>query len=223
MLNEEELAFTNFSGLARLFPLPNLVFFPHVDQGLHIFEPRYRQMTADALADDHLIAMVLQLPNATHEPTPIAPVACLGRIVAHEELPDGRYNLRLRGIGRLRILEELPLAPKLYRRVRGQLVGDVIPADLATMTLQRSTLRDAVLARFEPNGIAYRQLEDLFESDTPLHQICDLISYALPLPIDFKQQLLSEPQLLLRVQKLTYALKVPERPHRPFPPKFSEN
>ncbi|WP_390891137.1 LON peptidase substrate-binding domain-containing protein [Gemmata palustris] len=44
-------------------PLPNLVLFPHVVQGLHIFEPRYRQMAADALAGDGLIAMALLRPD----------------------------------------------------------------------------------------------------------------------------------------------------------------
>ena len=52
-----------FAGTARLFPLPNLVLFPHVVQPLHIFEPRYRQLMADALADDRLIAMALLRPG----------------------------------------------------------------------------------------------------------------------------------------------------------------
>ena len=54
---------SDFAGTARLFPLPNLVLFPHVMQPLHIFEPRYRQMTADALAGDRLIAVVLLKPG----------------------------------------------------------------------------------------------------------------------------------------------------------------
>src|SRR4051794_5768632 len=41
-MNEDQAALSGFSGLARLFPLPNLVLFPHVVQGLHVFEPRYR-------------------------------------------------------------------------------------------------------------------------------------------------------------------------------------
>ena len=56
VMNDDALR--DFSGTARLFPLPNLVLFPHVVQGLHVFEPRYRQMTADALAADGLIALV---------------------------------------------------------------------------------------------------------------------------------------------------------------------
>src|SRR6266481_4652099 len=61
----ENLAFSpeEFSGRARLFPLPNLVVFPHVMQPLHIFEPRYRAMLEDSLADDRLIGMALPAPG----------------------------------------------------------------------------------------------------------------------------------------------------------------
>ena len=53
----------NFENKVRLFPLPNLVLFPGVMQGLHVFEPRYRQLMDDALAADHLITMaVLKTP-----------------------------------------------------------------------------------------------------------------------------------------------------------------
>ena len=40
-----------FSGVARLFPLPNLVLYPHVMQPLHIFEDRYREMLEDVAGD----------------------------------------------------------------------------------------------------------------------------------------------------------------------------
>jgi len=58
-MNLDDEALAGFTGEARLFPLPNLVLFPHVVQPLHIFEPRYRQLTADALSGDRLIAMAL--------------------------------------------------------------------------------------------------------------------------------------------------------------------
>ena len=54
---------STFSGVARLFPLPNLVLYPHVMQPLHIFEERYREMLEDAIADDGLIAMALLEPG----------------------------------------------------------------------------------------------------------------------------------------------------------------
>ena len=64
-MNDDTLAFTpdDFSGLARLFPLPNLVMFPHVMQAMHIFEPRYRSLFEEALSDDKLIALGVLAPG----------------------------------------------------------------------------------------------------------------------------------------------------------------
>src|SRR5947208_11923696 len=101
---------SEFSGKARLFPLPNLVFFPHVMQPLHIFEPRYRQMTADALAGDQLITMSLLQPGWEPDDEgnpPLFPVACLSKIIAHKELADGRSLILIRGLSRVRISEEI--------------------------------------------------------------------------------------------------------------------
>ena len=46
-----------------IFPLPNAVLFPNVFLPLHIFEPRYREMVADALQGDRIIGMVLLRPG----------------------------------------------------------------------------------------------------------------------------------------------------------------
>ena len=79
----EDLSFSfeGFSGRVRLFPLPNLVLFPHVMQPLHIFEPRYRHLLEDALADDRLITMAALKPGWETDyegRPPLYPVACLG-------------------------------------------------------------------------------------------------------------------------------------------------
>src|SRR4051812_4932098 len=100
---EDRAALDAFTGRVRLFPLPSLVHFPGVDQGLHVFEPRYRQMSADALANDQLIALVLLKPDWEEEydaRPAIEPVACLGRMMHVERLDDGRYNFVLRGLAR---------------------------------------------------------------------------------------------------------------------------
>src|SRR5436190_11699685 len=99
-----------FNGTARLFPLPKMVFFPNVMQPLHIFEPRYRQMTADALGGDRLIAMASPRPGweSDYGGCPaLHAVACLGVIIAEQKLDDGRYNLLLRGVSRVRIDDEI--------------------------------------------------------------------------------------------------------------------
>src|SRR5436309_11398401 len=106
-MNDDNWAMDQFDGTARLFPLPNLVLFPHVMQPLHIFEPRYREMTAEALQGNRLIAMVLLRPGWEADYAgnpPIHEFACLGKIVADQKVADGRYNILLRGLSRIRIV-----------------------------------------------------------------------------------------------------------------------
>ena len=95
--------------LLPLFPLPTVVLFPNVFLPLHIFEPRYREMVADALAGDRVIGMVLLRPgweqNYEGRP-PVYSVGCSGLITHFEKLPDGRFNIMLRGLERFRVARE---------------------------------------------------------------------------------------------------------------------
>jgi Lon protease-like protein len=97
------------SELLPLFPLPNVVLFPNVFLPLHVFEARYREMIADAIASDRMIGMVLLRPGweRDYEGRPaIYEVGCSGVVTHFEKLPDGRYNIVLRGLDRFRIVEE---------------------------------------------------------------------------------------------------------------------
>lgn len=225
-MNEDQAALTAFSGEVRLFPLPNLVLFPHVVQGLHVFEPRYRQLLTDAIAGDHLIGLVMLQPGWEEEydsKPDVEPVACLGRIGWHERLPDGCFNLRLRGIARIGLTEELP-TDRLYRMARAELIPDVVPDNFLRLSTLRRQLAETVLPRFAGDGLALKQLEELFTGDEPLGHVCDVLSYALPLPMDMKQALLTEPHVDLRAEILVQALKVSAaRADRTFPPSFSAN
>jgi Lon protease-like protein len=225
-MNDDQLALAGFPGEVRLFPLPNLVMFPHVVQGLHIFEPRFRQLLTDSLAGDRLIGLVLLQPGWEEEydaAPAIEPVACLGRIGWHEKMPDGRFNLRLRGLSRIGLTDELP-TDRLYRMARAELIPDICPADIHRLKLLRTALSDAVLPRFASDGAALQQLQDLFTGDESLGHLCDVLSYALPLPLELKQSLLAEPHVDLRAEILVQALKLSAaRAERIFPPAFSNN
>lgn len=96
-----------------LFPLPGVVLLPGALLPLHIFEPRYRAMIAEALAGDGTIGMaMIRADSEPAAPTPeIHPVGGAGRIVESEELPDGRYNIVLEGEFRYRVLAESAPAP----------------------------------------------------------------------------------------------------------------
>jgi len=117
--------------LLSLFPLPNVVLFPGVPLALHIFEPRYRAMVADALASDRLIGMVLLRPGfeADYEGRPpIFPIGCRGVIVHSARLDDGRYNIVLNGLERVRVVDEN--RERAYRRAIVEVLADP-PVDAA--------------------------------------------------------------------------------------------
>ena len=99
-----------------IFPLPNVVLFPQVFLPLHIFEPRYRSMVADAIGGDRLIGVVLLRPGWESDydgRPPVFPVGCAGVITHHDRLPDGRFNIVLRGLEKFRITGEE--TDRLYR------------------------------------------------------------------------------------------------------------
>jgi Lon protease-like protein len=136
------------SDLLPLFPLPNVVLFPNVFLPLHIFEPRYREMVADALASDRMIGMVLLKPGWQHGyegRPPVYPIGCSGVITHVERLEDGRYNIVLRGVERFRILEEDP--GRLYRLASVEPVAEraLAAEDRACLRRQRSKL-EALMA-----------------------------------------------------------------------------
>ncbi len=221
-----------FSGVARLFPLPNLVMYPHVMQPLHIYESRYREMLEDALATDRLIAMSLLEPGweTDYESRPpVAPYACLGKIVTHHKLDDGRYNLLLMGVGRLRITEELPPL-RSFRQAKVELLREKFVDSAAphVESLQRELI-EALQQHMPCNCQGPEQFGEMFAEQLPLSMMTDLAAYALPLDMTFKQQLLAEyridvrAQLLLKHFERTAPKELVAVAGATFPPQFSVN
>jgi Lon protease-like protein len=216
-----------FGGTARLFPLPDLVLFPCVVQPLHIFEPRYRQMTADALAGDRLLATALLRPGWEEDylkRPPIHPVVCLGRIHKEERLPDGRYNLLLHGLGRARVQEELK-TDRLYRVARVELLQDAEVAAPAAAKELRGQLGEQLAAWFASQPATRKQLSGLLGGGLPLGALCDILAFALPLDAEAKQGLLGEADVARRARVLLAHLRAEAPPSLPlrFPPEFSTN
>lgn len=225
---------STFSGLVRLFPLPNLVLYPHVMQPLHIFEERYREMLEDALAGDQLITMAVLEPGWETDydsRPPISEYACLGKVVAHHRLDDGRYNLLLLGVQRVEIVKELdPL--RSFRQARVELIEDCYDFSSAGA---RKQMQEQLLSAFRSHLPCAcelpEQLESMLSSQLPLGLLTDLAAYALPLAAEVKLALLAECRvrqrteiLLGEVKKLATApsKKSPTSP-LVFPPTFSDN
>lgn len=119
-LSREELA------ALPIFPLPAGVLFPGGLLPLHVFEPRYRELIRDALAGSKSLAVARLRPGfeSSYEGRPpVFDICGAGRIVEHVEHPDGRFHIMLRGVSRVRIVEELP-PERSYRLVRGDALSD---------------------------------------------------------------------------------------------------
>jgi Lon protease-like protein len=220
----------DFSGVVRLFPLPNLVLFPAVVQPLHIFEPRYRAMMADALAGDRLLAMALLKPGWEedyHKSPPVHPAVCVGRIFQEERLADGRWNLLLHGLARARVIEEVA-GDTPYRRARVQRIEEV-PAPPPAAEGLRHQLGEQMARWFAQQSTALAQLRQLLVSTMPLGTLCDVLTFALPMAVDLKQELLEDGAVEGRVRRLLAHLEqgapppAPSPERRTFPPGFSPN
>lgn len=217
----------NFSNQCRLFPLPDLVLLPHALLPLHIFEPRYRQMTHDALEGDQLIAMVRIRPAPPNspwtEPMPIMDVACLGKIVQHERLPDGRFKMLLLGCKRVRLVREIP-TDKLYRIAEARILEDVeTPEHSPSRVRELAKLFREVCELHKPID---PDLARLLESPIRLGALADVVAHALGLPPMLKQGLLAETSVDARVTVLRSVLErlAGQEPSTPsFPPPFSLN
>ncbi|QDV24429.1 LON peptidase substrate-binding domain-containing protein [Aureliella helgolandensis] len=225
----------DFSGRVKLFPLPNLVLFPHVVQPLHIFEPRYCDMLTAALEQDGLIAMALFRAgwesSYLNSPT-LEEIVCIGKVISHTPTEDGRHNILLVGMKRATIIRELtPARP--YREAQVDLLEDLYPSEGEA---ERPGLVDRVqelFAHFVPEGLAAQEsFKQLIGKQLPLGILTDTIAYALNLPLPIKQQLLSEANVDVRcrllIRCLEQKIKAPSDgsasfPEDDFPPRFSEN
>jgi len=233
----------DFDGLVRLFPLPNLVLFPHVIQALHIFEPRYCELLSESLESDHLITMALLVPGweSNYQGKPkLGNVACIGRIISHTPTDDGRHNILIAGLQRARIIEELD-ASTSFRQARVELIEDFLPPTFSDLTEEyRKTLLGVFRSMIPADAANSKTFSDLLTQQLPLGILTDIIAYAVNLPVATKQKLLGEANVQERYETLVKHLEPfmegksqadkdgsPSEPTpglaRDFPPPFSEN
>lgn len=164
---------------------------------LHVFEPRYRKMVADARAGHDVIGMVLLRPG--WEPLyygrpPVFPIGCAGRIEQCDALDDGRYNIVLRGLSCFSIVEEHAGEP--YRVATIQPRPDVIGArgdleaaraDLVaavekeTLVLHEDLPADlfvnALCQSLELEPVERQRLLDCDDLVTRCHRLVEMIDY----------------------------------------------
>ncbi|HVT90321.1 MAG TPA: LON peptidase substrate-binding domain-containing protein [Tepidisphaeraceae bacterium] len=192
-----------------LFPLPNVVLFPRAVLPLHIFERRYKTMTADVLNGNKQIAMALLRPGwekSYYGKPAIEPVVCVGTILSHEKLPDGTYNFLLQGHTRARIVRELRGRDVPYRVAElEKVIQAVIPAAELRPHRQRMVelFSKDKLSKIPLAG----QILRILASDLPTEDVADLIAFAMFDDTLLKQSLLAEVDVARRVQRILAELE----------------
>lgn len=200
----------DFDGRVRLFPLPELVVFPHSMQPLHIFEPRYCEMLAESLESDRLIAMATLsggLTDLAGDQPEIATTVCIGKIVSHAEVEHERHNILLVGTNRARIVREVD-AGRPFRIAEVEVDADIYPPSGADSRLNlKAELLKAFGAIIPPSANVQQNLHELMAGQMGLGPITDIIAYTLPFEVEAKLRLLGEPDVDRRALDLIGLLK----------------
>jgi Lon protease-like protein len=177
-----------------IFPLEVTMLFPGVPRPLHIFEPRYRAMVADALKGDRIIGMTTLKPGYEADyqgRPPIYEIGCAGVITDVEELPGGRFNIVLRGLVKFRITGEDQSRP--YRLAHVDALPEILDdAGKAQLRKQRERL-EALVTQGGDSKVP---------PEMPDEQLVNMIAQYLPIDGAERQALLELKDVLLRSQAL---------------------
>jgi Lon protease-like protein len=185
-----------------IFPLANCVLLPGGLLPIHVFEPRYRELTRDCLAGHQLIGVARLRPG--YETTyyghpPVFEKCGVGKIICSEELPDGRFALLLRGVARAEIARELP-SGRSYRMVEARAIDDASydSHDAHAHVRRLIQLCDRLAEVIEKGG---SQLRDLVRSVDSPGACADAVAAALVMDADARQELLEARDPMVRLQR----------------------
>ena len=163
--------FTNLPETLSVFPLEGVLLLPHGSLPLNIFEARYVAMIEDAIAADRMIGMI-----QPKEGEDLYTTGCAGKITEFTETGDGRYLIKLTGICRFDIAEEIE-TDLAYRRVRTNWTPYQDDLDTKTcLGVDRDRLQNLLMAYFEKEGMScdFDKFEDIQDGKlmTCLSMIC---------------------------------------------------
>jgi ATP-dependent Lon protease len=201
--------------------LANATLFPQALLPLYIFEPRYRQMLADALHSNRMFSVAMQRPGTTREtPSPVAGLGLIRVSVGHR---DGTSHLILQGLARVELEEAVRYKPYRIQRIRplrsppcDNVKVDALVAKVRELLEERIQLglpfpfpvMSPEKAEHKPAPPAFSPKEILtyLDSITDPEQAADLVSCAvLPGAVE-RQTILETVDVEARLRRLIYFL-----------------
>ncbi len=200
---EQGISLLAARGRIPVFPLPNVTLFPHATLPLHIFEPRYRRMTRDVLAADRLMAVAQLKPGwetRYYDNPEVHQVACAGIVEDEAALPDGRFNIRLKGLARVEILGFVRDSPYRVAAVRVLEERNASEGPAADEEKRRLLIACSGLLQ-ETAGQAVPPL--VLDGDIPFAVAVNTLCQNLAMDPEIKQGLLAMDDVVERCRALT--------------------
>ena len=160
--------------LIPLFPL-DVVLFPGTPLPLHIFEPRYKEMIGECLAQNRVFGVIRAVEQN------LAEVGCTAEIVTVvKEYPDGQLDLVAEGRNRFELLAVN--RERSFLQAEIAMIGDIPRAILKEDSARAIHLHAELLAMAGAH-------QDLSAADPSV--LSFYLAASLPLDLDFKQKLLA--------------------------------
>ncbi|PPK67573.1 LON peptidase substrate-binding domain-containing protein [Actinokineospora auranticolor] len=187
-----------------LFPL-RAVLLPGANLPLHVFEPRYRQLTVDLMTGalpERRFGVVALRPSMDHEVTDVSQlcaIGCSAELREAKRLPDGRFDIVTTGERRFRLLDvDATAAPYLMGTV--EWVPDAEQPTVAADSV--SMLAEAARAAHRRYCTAAWQTEDWSEpeADMALCELAHALAADCLLSLEDRQRLLEETRPLHRLR-----------------------
>jgi Lon protease-like protein len=187
----------------KVFPLHGVAILPGTPTPLHVFEPRYKALVEDALAGDRMLAIPSLLVKSDAHATrpPLRQVCGAGVIEAEERYPDGRFDIVVRGLARVRLVEELGEG-KPYREWKARILEDVWPPrGPGALAGQLDALRQIVLELSQrlPSESGAPQLAEAVSQMKDPSAIVDLVAAAAVSDAGARQKVLEELDVAARL------------------------
>jgi len=185
-----------------LFPLPETSLFPGVSRPFLIFEPRYREMIADALKGDKIIGVIRLRPGFEKDyegRPPVYTIGCAGTIEKFEQLPDGRYVILLSGLTTFRVVSEDQRKP--YRLARIEAIPELLKdEDRVALSTLRNRI-EKLLYTVLPLGVD--PPDPSLEDD----EFVNVVAQNFGMPEATRQELLERNTVLARARALADLLE----------------
>ncbi len=188
----------------KVFPLHAAVILPGTPAPLHVFEARYEALVREALRGDRIVAVPSLLRKAdAHASRPtLRPVCGAGIIESEERYRDGRYDIVVRGLARVRLVEEVSRR-KMYREFRAEVLEERLPqGGAAALGGEVEALRQIVYelsTKLPPESGAPELAEAVAQMKDP-SAIVDLVAAAAVSDPDDRQRVLEELDVARRLE-----------------------